>query len=218
VSIIGSVAVSPSEIVIDPATVGAEHDFSLDFTASPIGFTGHAVGSDLGPLRTDRPSLTHQGQPAVYEVDVPAGASAIGARIDHASQPGSDLDLYLFDCASFAPFCELMADGTSPSATEQVVVPSPAAGQWVVVVDPFDIPSGSLETDYADVATAPSFGSITVDDPVAYHPAGSSWRSTASATPLVSPPSGPLGGFISVASGRDFLWGGARVELRNVSG
>lgn len=218
VSIIGAVDVSPSEVVIDPATVGAAHDFGLDFTASAIGFTGQAVGSDLGPLRTDRPPLTHQGEPAVYEVDVPAGASAIAARIDHASDPGSDLDLYLFDCASFAPFCELVADGTSPTATEQVVVRSPAAGEWVVVVDPFDIPSGSGEVDYSDVAAAPSFGSITVDDPVAFHPANSTWSRDASVTPLVSPPGGRLGGFISVVSGNDFLWGGALVDLRNVTG
>lgn len=218
VSIIGAADVSPSEVVIDPATVGVAHEFTLDFTASAIGFTGQGVGSDLGPLRTDRPPLTHQGEPAVYEVDVPSGASAIAARIDHASDPGSDLDLYLLDCATFAPFCEVVADGTSPTATEQVIVRSPAAGLWVVVVDPFDIPSGSAEVDYADVATAPSFGSITVDDPVAFHPANSAWSRDASVTPLVSPPGGGLGGFISVVSGNDFLWGGALVDLRNVSG
>lgn len=119
---------------------------------------------------------------------------------------------------SDAPECIQAAAGTSPTATEQVLVPSPAAGPWVVVVDPFDVPSGTTEFDYADVITSPTYGSVTVDDTAAFHPAHSTWSRTASATPLASAPHRPLGGFISVASGDSLRWGGARVELRVPSG
>lgn len=215
-SIIGAVDVSPSEIVIDPATIGASHDVTFDFRASGVGFTGHAVGTDLGPMRTDRPTLDDETFAVGYDLDVPQGATSVAARIDHPSDPAADVDLYLFDCATHPPFCFQAGAGESGTATEQVVVSSPTPGHWVAVAAAFVLPAGSTEVDYAGVAAAPSYGSIAVDDADAFHPAHSTWSRTAHVTPLASQASGPLGGFIGVTAQGDYLWGGARVELRNV--
>jgi hypothetical protein len=47
----------------------------------------------------------------------------------------------------------------------------------------FTVPAGSTQYDYVDVATAPSFGEITVNDPEAAHPTGSTWNAVARVTP-----------------------------------
>ena len=53
---------------------------------------------------------------------------------------------------------------------------APAPGRWKVVVDAYDIPSGSTTFHYVDAFNHAAFGTITVDDVAADHPPGSEWQ------------------------------------------
>src|SRR5205823_2225579 len=85
----------------------------------------------------------------------------------NASDTGADLDLYVFDCHTGS--CVLRGSSTSGSANEFVSIANPAAGQWIVLVDPFAVPAGSTTYDELHVVSNPAFGPGRATDP----PAGS---------------------------------------------
>jgi hypothetical protein len=211
---LGAAAVDPTPVVFDPTTVGTEYTADIGLTAT-IGFRGSAVGGDLGPIESERLPLV-ESEGIFREIQVPAGASALGVRIDHPAGVGEDVDVYVFHCPE-PGFCDLVDQAVSPTATEQSLVRDPEPGQWIIIVDPFDLEADTSAVDYATVVTAPSWGTLAVDDPPATHPPDEPWTATIRATPLDAPPSGVLGGLIAVESDGIRLWGGAQVELRNVS-
>jgi len=213
-SILG-VDISPSPWVVDPTTIGTTYSQLFTFTNRFGAFTGGAVGTALGSAFADRPTIAAGGPQQTYTVDVPAGATAISAKIGNASDSAADLDLFLFDCHTGT--CVQAAKSTSGTAEEFVSVANPAAGQWKVLVDPFAVPSGSTAYDYLDAVQAPGFGSVTITDPAAAHAHGTSWSATASAKALAAPASGRfLQGFVQVKSGSTLL-GSAEVDLKNVT-
>ena len=66
-------------------------------------------------------------EPEVYEVEAPAGATALQFELDEAytDQPGTDLDLdlYVYYCPDL--FCTLVGSGFSATANEKVRIPFP---------------------------------------------------------------------------------------------
>src|SRR5205085_983915 len=92
-----------------------------------------------------------------YGIDVPPGATQIGATLDGTESSATDLDLYLFDCT--AGECVLRDFGNGASSSERVGVNNPAGGKWKVVVDPFHT-SGSAAFQYKDYFLHPAFGMV----------------------------------------------------------
>jgi subtilisin family serine protease len=208
------VDVSPTSWTVDPATVGTTYNQTFSFTNRFGAFTGNAVGTALGSAEAVQATIAAGGAQQQYPLTVPAGSTQVAARIGNASDKGADLDLYLFDCHTGS--CVLRASSTSATATESVSVANPAAGTWIVLVDPFAVPSGSTTYDESDVISNPTFGSVSVTDPVASHPNGSTWSAPASVTPATAPANGRfLQGFVQVRSGPNVL-GSAEVDLKNV--
>ena len=79
------------------------------------------------------------------------------------------------------------------------------------------MPAGTTAYDYIDAFAHPSFGSVSITDPPALHPSGSTWSATASTTPLAAPAAGRfLQGFVQVTSTSGSLLGSAEVRLKNV--
>src|SRR5262249_51220951 len=132
------VDVSPSSWVIDPATIGSTSTQAFTFHNRFGAFTGGAVGTALGSAFRAHPTIASGGPQQTFTVNVPAGSSAISARIGNASDAAADLDLFLFDCHTGS--CVLKASSTSGSAEEFVSSSAPAAGVWIVLVDPFAVP------------------------------------------------------------------------------
>jgi hypothetical protein len=94
--------------------------------------------------------------------------------------------------------------GPLPTSTEWVDIPDPQPGRWIAIIDPASVPSGSSEFDYAQVATAPAYGSVTVDDTRAAHPAFDHWARAIHVTPLQAPAgAGPLRGYVRTTGGVD---------------
>jgi hypothetical protein len=212
-SVLG-VDVAPATWTVDPATVGTTYNQSYSFTNRFGAFTGNAVGTALGSAEAVHATIAAGGAQQQYPLTVPAGSTNVAARIGNASDTGADLDLYLFDCHTGS--CVLRASSTSATATESVSVANPAAGTWIVLVDPFAVPSGSTTYDETDVISNSAFGAVSVTDPAALHPNGSTWTAPASVTAAAAPASGRfLQGFVQVRSGSNVL-GSGEVDLKNV--
>jgi hypothetical protein len=208
------VDIAPTSWTIDPATVGTTYNNTFTFTNRFGAFTGGAVGTPLGSAGANHATIAAGGAQQIYDVTVPAGSTRITAQIGNASDTRADLDLFLFDCT--AGPCVLKAQSTSASANEFVSFTNPAAGLWKILVDPFAVPAGSTTYDELDVISNPGFGSVSVTDPPALHPNGSSWSAPASVTAASAPAAGRfLQGFVQVTDGSTVL-GSAEVDLKNV--
>ena len=68
-----------------------------------------------------------------------------------------------------------------------MTIANPAAGPWVVLVDPYAIPAGKTSYQYLDVFANPAFGSLSVTDANALRPSASSWIVPGSLTANAAP-------------------------------
>ncbi|HZI48339.1 MAG TPA: S8 family serine peptidase, partial [Pyrinomonadaceae bacterium] len=155
-------------------------------------FVGATRSEALGSGYFDRPFFTTQDLPRIYEIDVPPGTETLRAQINAADFPGTDVDLYLYECTAnrcgvYEPLlhhncngngCELRAFGIGPSANEMVEVVNPNPGKWKVVVDPASLPAGKIECDYLDLFTHQAFGEISSDEKAEPRSAAQSWKET----------------------------------------
>jgi hypothetical protein len=215
-AVVLGVDVVPPSWTVDPTTIGTAYTQSFTFTNRAATFTGNAVGTALGSAFKARPTIAATGPEHVFSINVPAGSTAISARIGKPSDPGADLDLYLYDCTDAARGCVLKSASESPISEEFVSATNPAAGLWKVIVVPFAVPAGSTAYDYLDSFANPMFGAVAVSDPPALRPTGSTWMATAVAMANAAPAAGRfLQGFVQAKSGATVL-GTAEVNLLNV--
>lgn len=213
-SMLGPLNITPSSWVIDPANVGTSYTQAFTFTNVFGPFNGRATGSILGAAFSERPTLNAGGSQLAYEVQVPAGSSSIFARINNASDPNADVDLYLFDCTGST--CVLAARSVSPTANELVARSNPTPGKWLVIVDPFRVPAGSTQLDYVDLYANLSYGTVSVPDSTTLRPNGAFWTRTATATALTTPPAGrSFKGFVGVI-GEGIQFNAVDVDLKHV--
>lgn len=93
---------------------------------------------------------------ATREIDVDSGTARLAVRIGHASDSAAQVDVYLFDCTGVAQGrCTPVTSAPYLGAEKTLIVERPRAGTWKVVLDPFRLPRGSVELDYA-VITEPA--------------------------------------------------------------
>ena len=150
------VTVEPETVVIDEAVEGESQEVTWDVTNDFGPVTVSGKGGPLGSSYSDRPTITAEGADDEYEVEVPEGASRLDVAIGNTSDLGADLDLsvYLGD--------ELVAQDADGDSEESVSIANPEAGTYTVVVDNYDVPSGSTEYDYLDVFFSDALGTLTV--------------------------------------------------------
>jgi hypothetical protein len=205
--------VSPNPDVIASATIGVPIARSYTLTNVFGSFTGRAVGTALGSAFRATPTIANLAQ-QTYTVAVPAGATSLRATIGSPSDPGADLDLYVF-----RPNGTLGGQSADGDSEESVTVANPVAGTWTVLVDGFSVPSGSTTYHYIDVFfKTPAFGSISITDANALRPAGSSWTVPGSVTADVAPAAGRvLYGNVEVRTDTNVLVGSGDVVVQNVS-
>jgi hypothetical protein len=218
-----AVGIAPSPWNVTGTTAGQTYTQQLTFTNKLAAFTGAATGSAFGsaqeatPTATDPAAATDPSQVTQeFEIDVPSGATNLHVEIGNPSDPGADLDLYLFYCGpTGAGPCVLRAQSAGSSAHEVVNIVNPDAGVWVSSIDDFAVPSGTSTYDYSDVIAAPVFGSVTVADTSASHANGAVWTATGSAKPLQAPTAGRfLQGLVQVKTSAGDLVGSSKVNLR----
>jgi hypothetical protein len=102
---------------------------SVDATITPTAAPA-TDNSASGNLR--------EGQSDLFATTVPAGTATLEFQLrwqeDWSRYPGADLDLLLID-----PAGEVIVDGATLNSPERVVIEKPAAGNWTIVVDGFEV-------------------------------------------------------------------------------
>jgi hypothetical protein len=162
----------------------------ISFLNRKGSFVGRTSADPLGSGYFDRPILTIDDAPRVYEIDVPPGTEMLRAQIGTPTDPQADLDLYLYECTPnrcgvYEPLlhhnckgngCELKAFSVGPSTDEAVEVMNPNPGKWKVVIDPASLPGGKIECDYLDLFTHRAFGQIRSDEKAQPRTGAQSWK------------------------------------------
>ncbi|MDQ7908981.1 S8 family serine peptidase [Phytohabitans sp. ZYX-F-186] len=180
---IQGVAVEPPVVDLPSVTAGEANPVSWKVTNQFGPINVSAQGGPLGSASTQRPTIAnHDVQ--TFEVAVPAGATRLDVRIGNPSDPGADLDLYVFLGDEEVDFD---ADGDSE---ESVSISNPTPGTYRIEVDGFAVPSGTTAYDYRDVFFATALGTIAVPSTVA--PLANGASTTVSGTVTVN--AAPAGG------------------------
>jgi hypothetical protein len=177
------VTVEPPVIELPTVTAGQPNPVSWKVTNQFGPINVSAQGGPLGSASTQRPTIAnHEVQ--TFEVAVPAGATRLDVRIGNPSDPGADLDLFVFRDGVRVAFD---ADGDSE---ESVSIPNPPAGTYTIEIDGFAVPAGSTAYDYRDVFFAPALGSIAVPSTVVPLANGASTTVSGTVTALTAPVGG----------------------------
>lgn len=213
-SILGA-TVSPNPDIIASATRGTPLARSYTLTNLYGAFTGSAVGTTLGSAKRAIPTIANLAQQQ-YPVVVTPGSTSLRATIGGTSDPGADLDLFVYNCTS-GP-CVLAGQSADGDSEESVTIANPAAGTWVVLIDGYSVPAGSTMYNYVDVFVNPAFGTISVTDANALRPAGGSWTVPATVTANAIPATGRvLLGSVQVRTDSNILIGSGDVIIESVT-
>ncbi|MEO6122166.1 MAG: S8 family serine peptidase [Ilumatobacteraceae bacterium] len=213
-SILGA-TVSPNPDVIASATVGVPVARLYTLTNLFGAFTGSAVGTTLGSAYQATPTITNLAQQQ-YPVLVTAGSTSLRATIGGTSDPAADLDLFVYNCTTGT--CVLAGQSADGDSDESVTIANPAAGEWLVLVDGYAVPTGTTTYNYVDAFTNPAFGSVSVTDANALRPAGSSWTVPGSVIANGAPAAGRvLLGNVQVRTDTNVLIGQGDVIVQSVT-
>lgn len=213
-SVLGA-TVAPNPDVIPAATAGVGIGRSYTLTNVLGPFTGRAVGTNLGSANLGTFSIAHLAQQQ-YPLTVTPGSTSLRATIGSAADPGADLDLFVFNCTSGT--CLLAGSSAGGSAEESVSIANPAAGAWMVLVDGFNVPSGSTTYSYIDVFGNPAFGTVSITDANALRASGASWVVPGVVTANAGPAAGRvLLGTVEVRTDSNVLVGSGNVIVQSVS-
>ena len=155
-------------------TGGATYDLSM--TNLMAAYTGSVASVPMGSARREHPVIREKEQ-QLFEVEVLPGSTVLVVRALNPSDPGADIDVYVFDCTD-EPCRRAGADG-DPVGDELVIVQNPAAGTWKIVVDAPTVPSGSTTYEYMDVVFNPSYGMVGIADLPQEHAVGAQWTASA---------------------------------------
>jgi subtilisin family serine protease len=213
-SILGA-TVSPNPDEITSATIGVPVARSYTLTNIYGAFTGRAVGSTLGSATRATPTIANAAQ-LQFPVFVAPGSTSLRAAINNPSDPGADLDLFVFNCTSGS--CVQAGQSADGDSDEAVTINNPAPGQWVVLVDGYAVPAGSTSFSYLDIFVNAGFGSVSVTDANALRPSGASWTVPASITANQAPATGRvLLGNVQIRTDANLLIGSGDVIIHGVT-
>ncbi len=210
------VTLSPTSWTNDPTTIGVPYSQSFTATNQYAAVSTTQAGSAFASVRSLGATIAAGGAQQTYNITVPTGTTSLNVTIGGASDPGADLDLFVYNCTSGT--CVLAGVSAGSTANESVTVASPAPGAWKAIVDPFAVPSGSTTYTYSDALSNPAYGSVTVPANVATARAsGATWSFTATGTALSSAGTGRfLRALVSVREAGGTTLGSATVIFANV--
>lgn len=179
------VTLSPATWTNDPTTVGLPYTQTFSATNAFAAVSTTQSGGAFASVRSLGATIAAGGAQQTYAITVPAGTTSLNVSIGGASDPGADLDLYLFNCTTGT--CVAAGSSAGSTANESITVSNPAAGSWHAVVDPFAVPSGSTTYTYTDSLANPAYGSVTVPANVSTaRVSGATWSFTATGTALTA--------------------------------
>lgn len=186
-----SVTLSPTTWTQNPAAIGTPYSqlFTATnaFAAVTTVQTAGAFVSAFSVTNTIS-DVSQGGTQQFYDLQVPAGTTSLNVSLGGATDPGADLDLFLYSCPAATPAgtitgCTLRGVSAGATTVESITIAAPAAGLWRSVVDPFAVPAGSTGYTYTDTLSNPAYGSVTVPaNAPAARTLGETWTFTATGT------------------------------------
>jgi hypothetical protein len=208
---IQGVTVDPATTVLDRVQLGRDVPLTWQLTnrLAPVTVTGR--GGPLGSAHEARGSIA-TNEVDTYSVSVPAGASRLDVAIDNPSDLGADLDLYVFRNGT------LVGQSADGDSDESVTLPNPAAGDYTVEVDGYDVPAGTTTYDYRDAYYSTALGTLEVDQDEQALGNGATGQLSGSLTASAAPPAGrSLTGRVDVVDvDTDAVLGSALVVVKQV--
>lgn len=167
------VTLSPATWTNDPTTVGTTYNQTFTATNAFAAVSTVTTATAFASVRTLTATIAAGGALQQYPITVPSGTTSLNVTIGGASDPGADLDLFVFNCTSGT--CVLAGSGTGSTANESVTIASPTPGLWIALVDPFAVPAGTTTYSYSDSFANPAFGSVTTPADPASRASGATW-------------------------------------------
>jgi hypothetical protein len=160
------VTLSPNPLTVTPAAVGTPYTRTFSVKNDFAAFSAtQTVTPTLASVRTVNGSIADGGAQQTIPITVPAGLSALTVTLGGASDPGADLDIYVYDCTAGPTACVLRGSGTGSTANETVNVTTALnPGAWKAVIDPFAVPAGTTTFVYSDSFSKPAataYGTLT---------------------------------------------------------
>jgi hypothetical protein len=175
------VTIAPTTWTNDPTTVGTPYTQSFTATNAFAAVSTVQTATAFASVSSQSATIASGGAQQQYVINVTSGTTSLNVTIGGASDPGADLDLYLFNCTSGT--CVQAGSSTGGTAEESVTVGNPATGSWIALVDPFAVPSGSTSYTYSDSLSNPTYGGVTVPaNSATPRAAGESWSFNATGT------------------------------------
>jgi subtilisin family serine protease len=209
------VTVQPSVVHLTDAAPGVptSASWTVKNNYGLVNVTGQ--GGPLGSLFSERPSVSAGATPQTHEVVVPARVTKFNATIGNASDPGADLDLYVYRKVDGNPDNNvLVGQSAGGSAEESVTIANPAAGTYVIVIDPYAVPAVTTQYDYRDVYYSSDLGSVSVPQTVVALANGATTTITGTVTANAAPAAGrQLFGDMSVVTDKGAVIGRGNVQI-----
>nr|WP_234348081.1 S8 family serine peptidase [Streptomyces specialis] len=150
------VTFEPETVTVEEAAVGAPVPVTWDVTNGFAPLEGTLTAGELGSALTSTPTIA-PGEYITSEVQLPEGVSSFTVEIGSASDPGADLDLYVYLDG------EEVGSSISPTDDEVVHLDDPAAGTYTIEVHGYAVPTGSTTFAYRDAYLSAGLGTVAVD-------------------------------------------------------
>ncbi|MFI5616677.1 S8 family serine peptidase [Streptomyces sp. NPDC051567] len=215
VSLLGA-AFDPAVKVLPEVQQGTPAPVQWNVKNEGAAITGGKLkGGQLGSAKVDRPSIAVNERKA-FNVTLGAGVSRLDATIGKVSDTAADLDLEVYRVLNGAR--TLVGSSADGDSEESVSLVNPAAGDYVVEVIGYAIPSGSTAYDYRDVFFSTSLGSVQVDENATVNLAGGATAQVSANVVAGSP--APAGrqffGQVSLLNARGTAAGTGNVQIEKV--
>ncbi|WP_052851110.1 S8 family serine peptidase [Streptomyces avicenniae] len=152
-----STTFDPETARVEEAEAGVPVPVTWTLTNDLAPVEGSLAAGELGSVREETPTIG-DGERQTWEVVLGEGVSQFDAIIGSPSDPGSDLDLFVYQDGT------LVGESTSSGAEEIVSLTDPAAGTYTVEVHGYAVPTGSTTFAYHDSYLSPLLGSVAVDE------------------------------------------------------
>ncbi|MFI7272800.1 S8 family serine peptidase [Streptomyces sp. NPDC049879] len=152
-----STTFDPETARVEEAEAGVPVPVGWTLTNELAPVEGSLSAGELGSVREETPTIG-DGERQTWEVELGEGVSQFEAVIGSPSDPGSDLDLFVYQDGV------LVGESTSSGAEETVTLTDPAAGVYTVEVHGYAVPTGSTTFAYRDAFLSPLLGSVAVDE------------------------------------------------------
>ncbi len=146
----------------------------------PTSFTMRitaAVGRNTARWRGAVHRIRARDDVQLFDVLLPNDVASFAVHLGHVSRPAADLSVYVLDCTQEAR-CLVRAKNERDDRAKVVGVTAPAAGRWVVAIDPVALPGGS--TTYQLALACPTGHGVDRCAAAAQQLTPSRWRSAPS--------------------------------------